>query len=222
MIRYQSRSLLLVFVLFALGSAACSLTGLADFFGAYPTQSGALLFQDGFDDPGSGWDRVQDSQGQTDYENGRYRILVNAENADFWSNPGLEFSDVVIEVDAEKAAGPDDNDFGVLCRYQDLENFYFLIISSDGYYGIGKVEGGKQSLLDPPQMYYSEDILTGNATNHLTARCEGTRLTLAVNNEVIAEARDDRFPQGDVGLIVGTFSEPGVDIFFDNFSVKVP
>lgn len=222
MIRNQSRSVFKLFLFFALVSAACSLTDLADFFGAYPTQSGALLFQDGFDDPSSGWDRVHDQQGLTDYENGRYRILVNEQNADFWANPDLDFRDVVIDVDAEKVAGPDDNDFGVLCRYQDIENFYFLIISSDGYYGIGKVEGGEQSLLDPPQMYYSEVILTGNTTNHLTARCKGAELKLAVNNQLIAEARDDTFSEGDVGLIVGTFSEPGVDILFDNFSVKVP
>ena len=93
--------------------------------------SGDLIFQDGFSDTSSGWDRVRTDDGITDYEEDRYRIVINSSNADYWSNPGLHFTDVRIDVDAGKNAGPDDNDFGVFCRYQDTENFYFLIISSD-------------------------------------------------------------------------------------------
>jgi hypothetical protein len=158
----------------------------------------------------------------TDYEGDRYRIVVNASNADYWSNPGFYFEDVQIDVDALKNAGPDDNDFGVLCRYQDTENFYFLIISSDGYYGIGIVSDGHQKLLEPPQMYHSEIIIPGNSVNHIRAVCQGSRLALAVNGEFIAETHDSTFSYGDIGLIVGSFDEPGVDVLFDNLSVKNP
>ncbi|MCJ7716708.1 MAG: hypothetical protein MUO54_09330 [Anaerolineales bacterium] len=136
-------------------SLACSVSQISQLFGEYPTNQGDLLFQDGFSDSSSGWDQVRTMEGMTDYEGDRYRIVVNASNADYWANPGLTFKDVVIRVDAGKETGPDDNDFGVLCRYQDTENFYFFIISSDGYYGIGKVQGGEQVLLEPPQKYHS-------------------------------------------------------------------
>jgi len=43
-----------------------------------------------------------------------------------------------------------------------------------------------------------------------------------VNGELIAEASDSTFSNGDIGLIVGSFDEPGVDIWFDNLSVKNP
>jgi hypothetical protein len=134
----------------------------------------------------------------------------------------LGFTDVSIDVDAGKDTGPDDNDFGVLCRYQDTENFYFLIISSDGYYGIGKVQNGEQVLLEPPNMYHTEAIFPGNQVNHIRAECSGTRLALTVNGVFLAEATDSTFPEGDVGLIVGSFDDPGVDIWFDNFLVAVP
>ena len=208
--------------LLVLSSLACNLSQISQLFGEYPSYPGALLFQDGFSDPSSGWDRVRSPDGMTDYENERYRIVVNASNADYWSNPGLYFEDVRIEVDALKNAGPDDNDFGVLCRYQDTENFYFLIISSDGYYGIGLVLNGQQKLLEPPQMYHSEAILTGNSINHLKAVCQGSRLALTVNDELIAETYDSTFSTGDIGLIVGSFDEPGVDVLFDNLSVTLP
>jgi hypothetical protein len=158
----------------------------------------------------------------TDYEDGRYRIVVNATNADYWANPGLEFDNVAIDVDAGKISGPNDNDYGVICRYQDVKNFYFFIISSDGYYGIGKVVDGVQRLLDPPQMYHSEKILTGEGPNHLQVFCNGSLLMLSVNGDLIAQATDDSFVNGDIGLIVGSFAESGVDIWFDNLSVRVP
>ena len=203
-------------------SMACSFSQVAKVLGEYPTGQGDLIFQDGFSDPSSGWDQVRTAEGMTDYEADRYRIVVNATNADYWANPGLAFGDVVIDVDAGKISGPDDNDYGVLCRYQDIENFYFLIISSDGYYGIGKVESGEQHLLDPPQMYHSRYIISGNGPNHIQATCSGTEIKLSVNGELLAEASDSTFNLGDIGLIVGSFDDAGVDIWFDNLSVRVP
>jgi len=214
--------LIIAFLLVVLISLACNLSQISKVFGEYPTNSGDLLFQDGFNDPSSGWDQVRSQEGLTDYENDRYRIHVNATNADYWSNPGLYFMNVQIEVDAGNNGGPDDNDYGVLCRYQNTENFYFLIISSDGYYGIGIVEGGEQRLLDPPQMYQSNSIHTGLGANHIKVICDGPRLALTVNGEFIAEAYDSTFIDGDVGLIVGSFDIPGVDIWFDNFMVTIP
>ena len=135
--RYQ---LSIVFVILVLFSLACNLSQVARIFGEYPTNQGDLLFQDGFSDFSSGWDRVRNQEGMIDYEGDRYRIVGNTSNADFWANPGLTFQDVVVDIDAGKVSGSDDNDFGVLCRYQDLQNFYFMIISSDGYYAIFDVK----------------------------------------------------------------------------------
>ncbi len=217
----KTQTLVLVLIILMI-SLSCNLSTMARLFGEYPQNSGDLLFQDGFSDPSSGWDRVQSEGGMTDYENDRYRIVVNAANADYWTNPGLHFGDVMVDVDAGKNSGPDDNDFGILCRYQDTENFYFLIISSDGYYGIGIVQDGEQQLLEPPQMYQSDSVIRGDSVNHLQATCQGSKLTLYVNGDFIAEASDSTFSEGDIGLIVGSFDEPGVDIWFDNLMVRNP
>jgi len=181
-----------------------------------------VLFQDDFSDPSSGWDRITNEEGTTDYVNGEYRFLINATHVDYWTNPGLDFWDVVVEVDAVKAGGPDDNDFGVICRYQNTDNFYFFLISSDGFYAIAKMEAGESAFIEPDQMYSSDAILQGEAANHLRAECVGSRLALAVNGVLVAETEDDTFADGDVGLIAGAFDEPGVDIRFDNFVVKKP
>ena len=184
--------------------------------------SGSVLFQDDFSDPSSGWDRVSVDDGVTDYADGAYRIYVNASDSDVWANPGLKFDDAYVEVDATKIGGSDDNDYGVICRYQDSDNFYFFVISSDGYYGVGKVLQGEQQLIGMDSMPPSEVIKKGNVTNHLRAGCVGSKLSLTINDQLLGEYDDTDFASGDVGLVAGSFSEAGVDIHFDNFVVTKP
>jgi len=214
--------LMVIIALILLSSIACAaLSGIGSSTNE-PALSPNVLFQDDFSDSSSGWDQVNVTEGITDYQNGHYRILVNTDDTDIWANPGLYFTDVVVEVDATKVGGPDDNDFGVICRYQDVENFYFFIISSDGFYGIGKYDNAEWILLNEDQMLPTEDVNQGNATNRIQADCVGTRLVLYANNVKLAEIEDSSFSSGDIGLLAGTLAETGVDIQFDNLVVKKP
>jgi hypothetical protein len=184
-----------------------------------------LLFQDDFSDPASGWDRVQrEGEGITDYVDGAYRIKVDTVNTDVWANPdGQAFSNVRIEVQATKSpGGTDNNDFGVICRYKNASNFYFFIISSDGYYGIGKVIEGDQQLIDMDDMYPTDKINLGDATNQIKAECNGSTLTLFINGTEVDKKVNDEIKDGNVGLIAGTFDQTYTDILFDNFKVTEP
>lgn len=187
-------------------------------------EPGTVLFQDDFSHPSSGWDRYQDDTYLSNYEAGGYRIKVFKPETDVWSNPRLNFADVRIEVDATKSEGPEDNVFGVLCRYQDPKNFYFFLVSSDGFVGIGLNKAGRRRVLsdEGESLLPSSAVVKGEATNHLRADCIGYQLRLYVNGVAVAEARAEEWPSGDVGLIAGTYEEPGTDIMFDNFSVLQP
>jgi hypothetical protein len=110
----------------------------------------------------------------------------------------------------------------VICRYQDVDNYYFFIISSDGYMGIGKVVNGVTSLLGQEMMIYNPAILMGVAPNHLQAQCLGDTLTFFVNGLPAGIAVDPEFKSGDIGLVAGAFDEVGVDILFDNLIVTKP
>lgn len=187
--------------------------------------SGSILFQDDFSNVNSGWDRTQDASYSTDYENGSYRINVLPENYSAFANPYKSFqNDVSVEVDATKTGGPDDNAFGVICRYQDVDNFYFFYISSDGYVGIGIDNAGTKTIISSSDGNLASDsnINQGAATNHLRADCIGNVLTLYVNGVPIATATDGTLTGGDVGLIARTFSVGGADILFDNLFVYKP
>ncbi len=156
-----------------------------------------------------------------DYDGGGYRILVNALQANFWSTPHKDFGDVRIEVDAGKLGGPDANRLGLICR-SNGSSYYFFIISSDGYYGIGSFAQGRSTLIGQSEMQYSDKIKTGADINHLRADCIGNVLTFYANGFQLAQVQDASFTHGEVGLLAGAFDQPGVDVVFDNFIVFKP
>lgn len=156
-----------------------------------------------------------------DYDGGAFRILVNALQVSFWSAAHKDFGDVRIEADAGKIAGPDENRIGLICRYTGNQ-YYFFVISSDGYYGIGYFNNDRASLLGQSEMSSSDKIKTGTAINHLRADCSGDVLSFYVNGSNLAQVHDPTLKHGDVGLLAGTFSQPGVDVIFDNFVVSKP
>jgi hypothetical protein len=185
--------------------------------------SESLIFFDDFSNPNSGWDQVEEADYSTNYYNNAYRITVNTDMYDSWANPNIQtYTDAIIEVDATKNGGPDDNDFGVICRYQDSKHFYYAVISSDGYYGIIKASGDSSGLLGREYLEYSDAIPQGYATNHLRLECLGDTLSFYANGQLLDQQTDGEYADGDVGLIAGTYDNPGTDILFDNFSVYTP
>ena len=208
-----------LFWIFAVTVFACGLPSFITPASAVP--SGTMLFKDDFSSPASGWDHTKYAEGVMDYDGGGYRILVNALQANFWSTPHRDFSDVRIEVDAGKLAGPDENRIGLICR-SDGKAYYFFIMSSDGYYGLGIFTNGQAALLGQTEMQSSDKINTGTAVNHLRADCNGDDLVFYINGSQLADVHDQTLQHGDVGLLAGSFNQPGVDVVFDNFVVIKP
>jgi hypothetical protein len=217
-IAFMNRTILLIASL-VIVSLACALTPPTAV--TTPLPSGSVLYQDDFSRNSSGWDRMQANEGIMDYDAGGYRILVNSLQTNFWTTPHQNFTDVRIEVDNGKLAGPDENRIGVVCRFNGSD-YYFFIISSDGYYGVGLFSGGKAALLGQAEMQPSENINKGLAVNHLRADCVGNTFTFYVNGFHLAQVQDATLASGDVGMLAGTFGTSGVDIVFDNFVVFQP
>jgi hypothetical protein len=185
------------------------------------TTSANVLFKDDFSKSSSGWDQWSGDSGKTDYVDGTYQILVNQTQYDLWANPGKSFTDVSTEVDAVMVGGPQNNDFGILCRYKDLDNYYFGILSSDGYYAIGSVIAATQKILTDG-MQASDKINTGFKSNRVRFDCVGDKLTLYANGTQLVQITDATLASGDVGLMAGTFDTAGTQVAFDNFVVNQP
>lgn len=185
-----------------------------------------LLFFDDFSDPESGWYTNGDPASPGLYAGDGYVLHKKQANGAVWAMPGRLFTDVRIEVFARKQAGEENsNYFGVMCRIQgtgESANFYFMIISSDGYYGIGKSIAGVGELIGHDLMLYSSEIMQGDVTNSIMGICDGTHLALYVNGFLLAETDDDELASGQVGLMVGTFDVAGASVIFDDFTVYDP
>ncbi len=184
--------------------------------------SGEVLFQDDFSRASSGWDRFEGPGSSAAYLEGAYQISVEAPSSLAWGTPRFNLADVRLEVDSFAVDGPLDNAFGLICRYEDPDNFLFFFVSSDGYSGIGALRDGVRTLITGKAMLPSEAIVQGHSANHLRADCIGSQLTFAVNSVVVNQAQVEDRTSGDVGVIVGTYAEPGAKIRFDNFAVIQP
>lgn len=181
-----------------------------------------VLFKDSFSHKSGGWSTHEDSMSYAGYDEDGFRLMADVPNYQFWSVPGLSFTDTQILTRARVLSGPDDNMLGLLCRYQDQDNYYALVIGADGYYGIFKTLAGEQSLIAQEHMDFSELINRGRDENALQGVCQGDRLSLFVNGTRLLQVQDDSLAYGDVGLVVGNFAEPGVNVLFDDFIVVSP
>jgi len=184
-----------------------------------------ILFRDDFSQSSSGWTQMKDDNGVIEYGNNDYHILVNQPGTLLIANPGKSFrGDVSIEVDVHKIGGSDDNYIGILCHYQDPDNYYLLMLTSDGYSGIARRKDGQDSLISPGLKFLKMDgIKKGNAINHIRADCIGEALMLYANGQQVSLAYDHSLTGGETGLAVRSGKlAGGVDSLFDNFTVYRP
>jgi hypothetical protein len=188
-----------------------------------PTRDPSILFIDDFSNIDSGWGHFSDSGAENNYANDGYHIYVKTANLYYWVNSFQSFRDGIVEVDAQKIAGPDNNEYGVICRLKDEANFYLFSISSDGYYGIWKKIDDVWSEVGGADGGFDDKVIQlGNVSNHLKITCNKGNLTLEVNGSILMDVVDTDLTYGDVALYVSTFDKPGVDILFDNFVITKP
>ncbi|MBI4926535.1 MAG: trypsin-like peptidase domain-containing protein [Anaerolineae bacterium] len=181
---------------------------------------GTAIFKDNFSDAQSGWPEDDLTTGAVRYAGGAYEIEVNDTDYVIWSPLDLvDTADVLVEVSARAVEPTGEGEFGVICRYQDEDNYYSLEISEDRYFSIWKREGGEFFAIYDWE--YS-DAIPESGTVTLTAACSGNELALAVNDMLLISVEDNTFDSGQVGLLAGTFGTPNLVVAFDDFAVYKP
>lgn len=204
---------------------ACDTLPFAD-PGPDACDSSGTLFEDGFNgEQNCGWLEYNRGGAVAAIEEGVFKISTSSPGEIWWTNPGRSFDNVAIDVTAKQVAGPDDNAFGVICRYQDEENFYLFLISGDGYYAIGKYQSGEDRvtyLTEDGQFAKSDRINQGAATNQMQVSCIDNELSLAVNGYPLLTVTDSEFASGDIGLAVSSLQQGTVEVDFDDLKVIGP
>lgn len=185
-----------------------------------------ILFLDDFNGEfNCGWATFSRPGGSAALENAAMRLTVSQPGQMWWTNPGREFADVVISAEARQVEGSNDNAYGLICRYQNEENFYVFLVSGDGYYTIAKYQSGTENaiyLTADKQFQPSDVINTGVASNELRATCVGNQLSLEVNGIPLLSVTDLTFVTGDIGVAASTLAGGNTIIEFDNVQVVAP
>jgi len=208
----------LLSLVFLLSMCACSDgTGSAAEVVLPTLASDAILFQDDFSNPKSGWDRASQGGNSTDYADGKYRITLATPQQDIWANPYQYFDqDIIVEVDVWQNPSTVQAAYGIICGYSDVNNYYALTVDSGGYVEIFRYQQAKRLTLYSAENQPSID----SEHNHLEALCASSALQLRINGSVVAEVEAQEFLYGDVGLIASSFDETPLEILFDNFIVR--
>lgn len=193
-----------------------------------PCTDDLFAFADAFDEPGAcGWTVYQGAGAASEIEDGVLRLTVGSNGQLAWANTGRSFGDVVINVDAAPVSGPADNAYGIVCRYLNPQNFYVFVISSDGFYAVGKYSDASpeiEYLTGEAPLHYvpSDAINTGLSGNQIEARCVADQLSLFANGELLVVVEDGTHRAGDIGVAAGSFDMGTVVVEFDNFTVQTP
>jgi hypothetical protein len=217
-------NLFLIVVIVMIPSLACAIPGWSylPFIKPAPSAIPGSVYFDDFSNPQSGWYTQYTDDHSVQYDWGGLRFRINRANFDMWSYPDRVFTNAIIWVEAAKLEGTDDNAFGILCRIQENGDFYAFLISSDGYFGISRRQAGTFHLLNADSMTHSDAVSSTTGLYRLRAECDRENLFFFVNDFMVAEVGDNELKSGKVGVLAGTYSQPGVDIFFDTFIVTVP
>ena len=188
--------------------------------------SSGRLFSDDFTaGQNCGWILYSRNGVTVEQVNETLQISTNQADLFGWSNPQRSFSDLIITAQTRQVSGPDDNAYGVICRYQSEENYYVFLISGDGHYAIGKYQTGSGDIVyltENGGFVYSEIINQGTATNEIRASCIGNQLSLAVNGTPLVTVTDPTFVTGDIGVGAATFQVGTLVVQFDNVVVVAP
>jgi len=183
------------------------------------TPNQGLLLSDDFSDIESGWSKKSSNPNKSSlgYKNGEYHITVFQKDTATSSWLARSFSDFIIEVEATLESGPNNNDYGVIFRRLDEDNYYRFKISGEGEYGFDKLQDAKW--IDIIPWTQSAAIKAGRATNLIKVECNRDKFTFYVNGNKLGYCTDNSFASGSIGLEARAYDTPNVHVSFDNLKV---
>ena len=183
---------------------------------------GEQAYEETFDELGK-WRTGNDADAVGQVVDGAYNMSVDADDVTIWTTAGESFADGIYQVEATQVDGPDNNGYGMVFRLDDSkDDFYIFKISGDGYVWIGRYHSGgaEAEPLVGEWWFESPAVNRGvNQTNVLKVNAEGGNMIFFVNNQEVGRVTDNNFASGDIGLLVETLGQGGVQIQFDNFTV---
>jgi hypothetical protein len=184
-------------------------------------------FSDDFSSGEYDWWEVDDEIQSWRIEDEHYALHLLKNNYSSWAYPPIEFTPTTIGFDAAVLPGFEQGAYGVMCYYQDENNYYFISIDPVYQeYSIGYVLDGEYKTLMEDMWMPSNAIKDDNyEINNVMVVCDPDMITLFVNNEFEAQT-DVTGVTGGVTAIYGETWEDtpasGFKVQFDNLYAFKP
>ena len=187
---------------------------------AVPTRIPILA--DDFSTNQLGWPETATDTFTIGLQDGRYRIFLPDTNHAMIINLGNSYENYQVEADVQKLDGPEDADYGLLCRYTDTENYYYGAISNQSFW-ISRMQNGRLTLLGSGVRTVTPDLNPGSSVNHLRLVCNGTNISFYANDVLLMSVDDFTMSRGDFAFYATTnVSGGGLEVAFDNLVVSEP
>lgn len=177
-----------------------------------PVAGGTVLVADDFAGGDGNWNELS---GSWAVSSGWYRQSATT-NTDSRTHQGGAVTNQSVEADARALQNPLPTNkwFGVLARFTDANNYYYLILRQNNMVELKKIVGGSFSLLDDASF-----TVAPNTTYTLKLEVIGTALRGYVNGQLLVRANDTSLPSGTNGAALMT---SGLSAEFDDVLVTAP
>jgi len=173
---------------------------------------------DSFEEVSGYWAETQQSNFNLTQDDSKFVIEIFKEYFTAWAlYSDLVLDDAILLTSAVRAS-EGQGAYGIVFRYQDVNNFYYFWLDDDGYFEIGKRVDGEFIPLEGPT--YSEAILRGGENNKLGLIAAGDIFHAYINFEDVATVIDNEFDKGQLGMMANTPLETtDFKAEFDYFSI---
>jgi len=184
-------------------------------------------FSDDFSNLIYEWANEQDDISSWGIEDGHYTLHLFEPDYTAWAYLPTNFTPKSIGFEALVPPGYDQGAYGVLCYYQDEENFHFVSIDPlNKVYSIGYVQNDEYVTL-MENMWMPSTALNDSpyAVNTVLVACDPDMITLFINNELEAQAELSSWSSGDMAISGETWEDTpseGFKVQFDNLYAFIP
>jgi hypothetical protein len=181
---------------------------------------GELLRED-FTRAASGFATGSDADGGVAYQENALEITALTSGVE-WFSPSsrVDAADVRITLSVQPTAVTGSGYLGLICRWQDADNYTLLALSGAGETAIWQKRAGVTSILADWET--SSITIAAGQSIQLHGVCHGRQLQLLANEMLLIQAEDPAPASGDIALMAGLRDDGEWQVRFTDLRVVEP
>jgi hypothetical protein len=168
-----------------------------------------------------GWAEVDDETRSWSFQDQRYQVHLTETEYVVWAYLPVDFTPRGVEFDAALVPGFEQGAFGVLCHYQDENNYHYVALDVvNQEYAIGKYVDNEDTMLMSDWWMPAQHLQdSANAVNRVRVDCLPDKISLYINGQLETDVPIEQAAPGRTALYAETWEDmppEGLMVQFDN------